>query len=108
MSKEKFSGINSLTKDQIRKLEAIGFDDLERKIAEIIKFCNETKEQCFFGKEMTVNVCNGKTILPQGNCPYCDAENGITSGWSMSPEGMNNFKIEHDKGHSTPSIEKTG
>jgi len=34
---DKFKGINPLTKDQIRKLEAIGFDDLSRKIAELAR-----------------------------------------------------------------------
>ncbi len=40
--------------------------------------------------------------LSPGNCPYCDAENGSTSGWGMSPEGWANYKKNHDAGHPTP------
>ena len=63
--------LNPLQKNQIRRLKKLDCEDLARKIAEIIKFCNETKEQCFFGKEMTVNVCNG--TCGSDKCMQCGA-----------------------------------
>ena len=41
-------------------------------------------------------------ILPVGNCPYCDAEQGVNGGWSMSPEGFAEMKRKHDEGHPKP------
>lgn len=35
----------------------------------------------------------------QGNCPYCDSELGVHSGWGMSPEGFADFKRKHDLEH---------
>ena len=40
-----------------------------------------------------------KRKLSQGNCPYCDAENGINTHWGMSPEGFASLKKQHDSGH---------
>lgn len=40
-----------------------------------------------------------KNRLPTGNCPYCDAERGITTAWGMSPEGWGAIKDAHDAGH---------
>ena len=37
--------------------------------------------------------------LPAGNCPFCDAERGVTSAWGMSPEGWGHMKDAHDNGH---------
>lgn len=35
----------------------------------------------------------------QGNCPYCDSEMGITSGWGMGPDGWASMKSDHDNDH---------
>ena len=49
--------MNPLKEKQVKQLEALNCADLARKVDELVKYINE---QCFFGKEMTVNVCNGK------------------------------------------------
>jgi hypothetical protein len=42
---------------------------------------------------------NTKEEQTRGNCPYCDAEMGITSSWGMSPEGWENARKAH-KSHT--------
>lgn len=35
----------------------------------------------------------------QGNCPYCDAERGISTAWGMHPTVMEELKSRHDNNH---------
>lgn len=35
----------------------------------------------------------------QGNCPWCDAESGISTAWGMSPEGIVRLQKSHDNNH---------
>ena len=35
-----------------------------------------------------------------GNCPFCDAEEGINSAWGMSPESWEQMREEHEKYHN--------
>ncbi len=44
----------------------------------------------------------------QGNCPYCDADRGVTTVWGMSPEGMASLKERHDQGHPENQPQTTG
>ena len=91
MSKEKWSGINPLSQHDIKVLDSLGLDDTRRKINELAEEVTKIKEQCFFGKEMTVNVCNGKE-------PYDSEKAGLCSkcGERLT---LNHF--------CTPSIDKT-
>jgi len=79
--------MNPLKEKQVKQLEALNCADLARKVDELVKYINE---QCFFGKEMTVNVCNGKEDMPQCFCrSYYDDEGKLqdcTCGKCGKPE----------------------
>ena len=44
--------------------------------------------------------------IQQGNCPYCDGENGDPTAWGMSPEELGRLKKQHDAGHPEHPTEK--
>ena len=44
--------------------------------------------------------------IKQGNCPYCDGENGDPTAWGMSPEELGRLKKQHDAGHPEHPTEK--
>ena len=79
--------MNPLKEKQVKQLEALNCADLARKVDELVRYINE---QCFFGKEMTVNVCNGKEDMPQCFCrSYYDDEGKLqdcTCGKCGKPE----------------------
>ena len=75
MSKEKWSGINPLSQHDIKVLDSLGLDDTRRKINELAEEVTKIKEQCFFGKEMTVNICNGKELSEDAIDDYDYFEN---------------------------------
>ena len=33
------------------------------------------------------------------NCPYCQAEEGLTENWGMSPDGWDYLKEIHEEKH---------
>ncbi len=47
---------------------------------------------------MSKPINKGK-LLPIGNCPYCDTEQGSLGGWGGSDEMFADYKQKHDLGH---------
>jgi len=95
--------MNPLKEKQVKQLEALSCSDLARKVNELVRYINT---QCFFGKEMTVNVCNGKEKTAKygtGTYGICDCPEpcqlhpkeemycshcGDETKWKMRKDGM--------------------
>lgn len=69
--------MNPLKESQVELLKRISCEDLARKVNELAEEVTKINEQCFFGKEMTVNVCNGKEKIPQCFCKSYYDDEGI-------------------------------
>jgi hypothetical protein len=103
--------INPLQQQQIKKLEAIGFEDLARKVDQLAEEITKIKDQCFFGKEMTVNVCNVKEKVEQCFCKSYYDDDGVLMDCTCGKCGKpDKTECEHicDSEEYNPTCHKCG